>query len=197
MYGPSIDRLIAALRVMPGIGAKSAQRIAMALLERHRDGAQELAASLVDAVDKVGNCSSCRTLCEGEQCTICADQQRSDKQLCIVETPADLYAIEQAGGYRGRYFVLMGHLSPIDGIGPDEIGLPQLEAKLASGAVEELILATNLTVEGETTAHYISSRARGAGVAVSRIAHGVPIGGELEYIDSNTLSMAMQSRKAI
>ncbi len=197
MYGPSIDRLITALRVMPGIGAKSAQRIAMALLERHRDGAQELAASLVDAVDKVGNCSSCRTLCEGEQCTICADIQRSDKQLCIVETPADLYAIEQAGGYRGRYFVLMGHLSPIDGIGPDELGLPLLEAKLANDGVEELILATNLTVEGETTAHYISSRAHAAGVAVSRIAHGVPIGGELEYIDSNTLSMAMQSRKAI
>ena len=197
MYGPSIDRLINALRVMPGIGAKSAQRIAMQLLERNRDGASELAASLLDAVDKVGNCSSCRTLCEGELCTICSDNRRSESQLCIVETPADLYALEQAGGYQGRYFVLMGHLSPIDGIGPDEIGLPILEAKLADGEIEELILATNLTVEGETTAHYISSRARAAGVAVSRIAHGVPLGGELEYIDGNTLSLAMQSRKVI
>ena len=197
MYGPVIDQLITALRCLPGVGAKSAQRMALHLLEKDRAGGDQLARAITESLDKVGRCESCRTLTEAQQCTICSNTRRSDSQLCVVENPADLFALEQAGGYQGKYFVLLGHLSPIDGIGPEELGLNMLEEKLASGEVEELILATNLTVEGETTAHYIASKAQSLNVPVSRIAHGVPAGGELEYIDSNTLSLAMQSRKSL
>ena len=171
--------------------------MALHLLEKDRPGADQLARAIGESLDKVGRCQSCRTLSESALCTICQNPRRNDMQLCVVENPADLYALEQAGGYQGKYFVLLGHLSPIDGIGPEELGIDELETRLAGGEIEELILATNLTVEGETTAHYIASKARSCNVPVSRIAYGVPVGGELEYVDSGTLSMAMQSRKQL
>ncbi|MGH1438819.1 MAG: recombination mediator RecR [Cellvibrionaceae bacterium] len=195
MFSPLIDELINSLCCLPGVGRKSAQRMAFHLLERDPEGAQRLAVGIEKAIDKVGHCQQCRTLTEEAICGICASSRRQDAQLCVVETPADIIAIEQAGTYKGKYFVLMGHLSPIDGIGPNEIGLPILEQRLQAGHVEELILATNPTVEGEATAHYIAERAKNAGITVSRIAHGVPLGGELEYIDGGTLAHAFNSRR--
>ncbi|WP_461517611.1 recombination mediator RecR [Porticoccus sp.] len=197
MYSPLIDELIDALRCLPGVGPKSAQRMALHLLERNRQGATRLVAALEQAVEHVGRCQLCRTLTEHDVCEICASPRRDIHQLCVVETPADLFAIEQSGSYRGRYFVLLGHLSPIDGIGPEAIGVDQLMSRLLEEDINELILATNLTVEGETTAHYISERARQLNVTVSRIAHGVPMGGELEYVDGGTLSHAFSSRKLL
>ena len=195
MYGPVIDELIAALRCLPGVGPKSAQRMALHLLERDRSGAERLAASLNTASARIGRCRSCRTLTENEQCKICVDAGRDQSLLCVLETPADLFAIEQSGTYRGLYFVLLGHLSPIDGIGPEEIGIPHLLRRLSEEDIEELILATNLTVEGEATAFFIAEKAAALGVSVSRIAHGVPLGGELEYVDGGTLAHAFSSRK--
>ncbi|WP_461481989.1 recombination mediator RecR [Porticoccus sp.] len=197
MYSPLIDELIDALRCLPGVGPKSAQRMALHLLERNRQGATRLVGALEQAVEHVGRCQLCRTLTEHDVCEICASPRRDVHQLCVVETPADLFAIEQSGSYRGRYFVLLGHLSPIDGIGPEAIGVDQLMNRLMEEDINELILATNLTVEGETTAHYISERARQLNVTVSRIAHGVPMGGELEYVDGGTLSHAFSSRKQL
>ncbi|MDB9970168.1 recombination mediator RecR [Porticoccaceae bacterium] len=197
MYGNVIDQLIDALRVLPGVGNKSAQRMALHLLERDRSGATRLAESLLEAVEKVGRCGQCRTLTEHEVCAICHNERRLPDQICVVENPADLYAIEQAGSFRGKYFVLLGHLSPIDGIGPEQLGIDQLVEQLKTGAINELILATNLTVEGEATAHFIADKAKALGVAVSRIAYGVPMGGELEYVDGGTLNMALQSRKSL
>ncbi|MDP1521134.1 recombination mediator RecR [Porticoccus litoralis] len=197
MYSPLIDELIDALRCLPGVGPKSAQRMALQLLERDRKGAARLVQALNEAVEHVGRCQLCRTLTESEYCEICANPRRDNQQLCVVETPADLFAIEQSNTYRGRYFVLLGHLSPIDGIGPEAIGVDQLMNRLVEENVSELILATNLTVEGETTAHYISERARQLNVIVSRIAHGVPMGGELEYVDGGTLAHAFSSRKQL
>lgn len=197
MYSPLIDELIDALRCLPGVGPKSAQRMALQLLERNRQGATRLVEALEQAVEHVGRCQLCRTLTEHSVCEICASPRRDIHQLCVVETPADLFAIEQSGSYRGRYFVLLGHLSPIDGIGPEAIGVDQLMTRLQEEDINELILATNLTVEGETTAHYISERARQLSVTVSRIAHGVPMGGELEYVDGGTLSHAFSSRKQL
>jgi len=197
MYSPLIDELIDALRCLPGVGPKSAQRMALHLLERDRQGAHRLVQALDQAAEHVGRCRLCRTLTETDVCEVCANPRRDGRQLCVVETPADLFAIEQSGSYRGRYFVLLGHLSPIDGIGPDAIGVEQLMARLVDEDVNELILATNLTVEGETTAHYISERARQLNVTVSRIAHGVPMGGELEYVDGGTLAHAFSSRKQL
>ena len=197
MFGPIIDELIDSLRCLPGVGPKSAQRMALHLLERNREGAQRLANAVAEAVEKVGRCRQCRTLTEADICEICSNPRREDHQLCVVETPADLLAIEQSGTYRGRYFVLLGHLSPIDGIGPEAIGIDQLMTRLTEENISELILATNLTVEGEATAHYISERAKALEVTVSRIAHGVPMGGELEYVDGGTLSHAFTSRKQI
>ena len=197
MYGNVIDQLIDALRVLPGVGNKSAQRMALHLLERDRIGATRLAEALVEAVEKVGRCGQCRTLTEHEVCTICRNERRLSDQICVVENPADLYAIEQAGSFRGKYFVLLGHLSPIDGIGPEQLGIDQLVERLKTGDVSELILATNLTVEGEATAHFIADKAKALGVEVSRIAYGVPMGGELEYVDGGTLNMALQSRKSL
>jgi|TARA_B110000503_G_scaffold35580_1_gene58158 recombination protein RecR len=197
MFGPIIDELIASLRCLPGVGPKSAQRMALHLLERHRDAAYRLAASLETAAEKIGRCQLCRTLTETSICILCSNLRRDPLQLCVVETPADLLAIEHSGTYRGRYFVLLGHLSPIDGIGPVEIGIDHLIARLSEENITELILATNLTVEGEATAHYISERAKNCGVSVSRIAHGVPMGGELEYVDGGTLAHAFNSRKKI
>ncbi|MGB5425233.1 MAG: recombination mediator RecR [Gammaproteobacteria bacterium] len=192
-----IGRLIESLRCLPGVGPKSAQRMAFHLLEYNRDGARQLAEALTLAMDRVGNCSECRTLSEDPVCTLCANERRDRSLLCVVETPADVQALEQSIGYQGLYFVLMGHLSPLDGIGPEALGLDLLEARLASGKVKELILATNPTVEGEATAHFISEMARVQGVRTTRIAHGVPMGGELEYIDGGTLSHAFAGRQEI
>jgi recombination protein RecR len=189
-----IGQLIESLRCLPGVGPKSAQRMAFQLLEHDREGGRQLAAALTQAMDRVGNCSDCRTLSEDAVCALCASERRKRSQLCVVETPADVQALEQATGYQGLYFVLMGHLSPLDGIGPEALGLDMLEARLASGEVTELILATNPTVEGEATAHFISEMARAHGIRATRIAHGVPMGGELEYIDGGTLSHAFAGR---
>jgi recombination protein RecR len=192
-----IGRLIENLRCLPGVGPKSAQRMAFHLLEHNRDGGRQLAEALTLAMEQVGNCSECRTLSEEPVCDLCASDRRNKSQLCVVETPADVQALEQSTGYQGRYFVLMGHLSPLDGIGPEQLGLEQLEARLASGEVKELIIATNPTVEGEATAHFVSELARAHGVRPTRIAHGVPMGGELEYIDGGTLSHAFAGRQEI
>ena len=189
-----IGQLIESLRCLPGVGPKSAQRMAFQLLEHDREGGRQLAAALTQAMDRVGNCSDCRTLSEDPVCALCASERRKRSQLCVVETPADVQALEQATGYQGLYFVLMGHLSPLDGIGPEALGLDMLEARLASGEITELILATNPTVEGEATAHFISEMARAHGIRATRIAHGVPMGGELEYIDGGTLSHAFAGR---
>lgn len=197
MHGQVIDELIDALRCLPGVGPKSAQRMALYLLERNRPGALRLSAAIALAAEKIGRCQLCRNLTDAMQCTICSDTRRNAQQLCVVETPADLFAIEQSGSYRGRYFVLFGHLSPIDGIGPAAIGIDQLLQRLVDESIEELILATNLTVEGEATAHYIGERARALGVTPSRIAHGVPLGGELEYVDGGTLAHALRSRQRL
>ena len=197
MFGKTIDQLIDALRILPGVGVKSAQRMALQLLEKDRDAARKLASAIDEAATKVERCAQCRTLTEHDICDICSNPNRSDSQLCVVESPADLYAIEQAGGYRGKYFVLLGHLSPIDGVGPEQLGIDKLIERLQFNQVKELILATNLTVEGEATAHFIADKAKALGVQVSRIAYGVPMGGELEYVDGGTLNMALQSRKTI
>lgn len=197
MFDGLIRELIDALRCLPGVGPKSAQRMALHLLERDRDRdrALRLAGAITAAVERVGRCRRCRALAEAEECRICASARRDPGLLCVVETPADLFAIEQSGSYQGRYFVLLGRLSPIDGMGPEEIGIDQLLRRLAEEPIEELILATNLTVEGEATAHFISEHATAMGVSVSRIAHGVPLGGELEYVDGGTLSHAFASRR--
>jgi len=192
-----IGRLIESLRCLPGVGPKSAQRMAFHLLEHNRDGGRQLAEALNLAMEKVGHCRECRTLSEEEVCTLCANDRRDRSQLCVVETPADVQALEQSTGFRGLYFVLMGHLSPLDGIGPEALGLDLLEMRLATGEVKELIPATNPTVEGEATAHFISEMARACGVRPTRIAHGVPMGGELEYIDGGTLSHAFAGRQEV
>lgn len=197
VFSPLIDELMQALRCLPGVGPKSAQRMALHLLEHDREGAAQLADCLQRAVAGVSRCRRCRTLTEQTLCGICANDKRDGRLLCVVETPADVLAIEQAGNYRGRYFVLLGRLSPIDGIGPAEIGIDQLVQLLQEEPVEEVILATNPTVEGEATAHYISELVKARGVAVTRIAHGVPLGGELEYIDGGTLAHAFSSRRAL
>ncbi len=191
---PLLRELVDALRCMPGVGPRSAQRIAFHLLERDREGALQLAEILDRAMREIGRCRECRTFAESEVCEICASERRERSLLCIVETPADIAAVEQATGYGGLYFVLMGHLSPLDGVGPEELGFDRLEQRLGAGEVEEVILATNPTVEGEATAQYIRERARLHGLRVTRIAHGVPLGGELEYVDGGTLSHAFAGR---
>lgn len=196
-YSPLLVRLIDGLRCMPGVGQKSAQRIAFHLLERDREGASNLSAALADAVTSIGHCKRCRMFTELELCSICSASGRDTTQLCVVESPADVMALEDATGFRGLYFVLMGHLSPLDGIGPDELGLGQLEEWLAAGEIQELIIATNPTVEGDATAHYLAEMAAQRGVKASRIAHGVPLGGELEYVDGGTLSHAFYGRRAV
>ena len=192
-----IGRLVETLRCLPGVGPKSAQRMAFHLLEHNRDGGRQLAEALTLAMEQVGNCQQCRTLSEETVCRLCASDRRDRSVLCVVETPADVQALEQSTGYQGLYFVLMGHLSPLDGIGPEALGLDLLETRLASGEVQELILATNPTVEGEATAHFVSEMARVQGVRTTRIAHGVPMGGELEYIDGGTMSHAFAGRQEI
>jgi recombination protein RecR len=192
---PLISQLMDALRCLPGVGNKTAQRMAFHLLERDRDGGRQLSRVLARAMDEVGHCSDCRTLCETELCSLCASGSRDPELLCVVETPVDVDAIEQATNFRGRYFVLMGHLSPLDGIGPEQLGLDRLDERFASGQLKEVILATNPTAEGEATAQYISELARAQGIHTTRIAHGVPMGGELEYIDSGTLAHAFSGRR--
>jgi recombination protein RecR len=194
---PLLAQLIEALRCLPGVGQKSAQRMAYHLLERDREGGLRLSAALAEAVEKVGHCESCRDFSETPLCPLCASASRERAQLCAIESPADRLAIETATGYRGLYFVLQGRLSPLDGIGPRELGLDKLAARLAAGEVRELIIATNPTVEGEATAHYLAQLARQAGVTPSRLAHGVPLGGELEYVDRGTLAHAFGSRTEI
>ncbi len=196
-YSPLLVQLIDGLRCMPGVGQKSAQRIAFHLLERDRDGAKNLSVALAEAAEGIGHCTRCRMFTESELCTICAASGRDATQLCVVESPADVMALEDATGFRGLYFVLMGHLSPLDGIGPEELGLSGLEDWLAEGEVKELIIATNPTVEGDATSHYLADVASRKGVSASRIAHGVPLGGELEYVDGGTLSHAFYGRRAV
>ena len=196
-HSPAVARLIDALRTLPGVGPKTAQRMAFHLLQDGREGARRLAEGLENALANVTRCRQCRMFTESELCAICAAPQRDASLLCVVESPADVVAVEQSGGYRGRYFVLMGHLSPLDGIGPEQLGVGLLETLLEGGAVQEVILATNPTVEGEATAHFLSELARSRGVRATRIAHGVPIGGELEYIDGGTLAHALAGRHTL
>ena len=192
-----LAELIEALRCLPGVGAKSAQRMAFQLLERDREGGVRLSHALAEAMQRIGHCKSCRNFSEAGTCTICANVSRDAALLCVVETPADLLAIEQATGYRGRYFVLMGRLSPLDGLGPQELGVDLLQRRLADGVVREVVVATNPTVEGEATAHWLGQLARAAGVRATRLAHGVPLGGELEYVDRGTLAHAFGTRQLL
>lgn len=193
--GSIIEQLVSALRCLPGVGPKSAQRMTFHLLQRDRDGGRHLAAVLGDAMERVGNCARCRTLSEAEVCAVCENPRRDPALLCVVESPSDMAAILSGTGYRGHFFVLMGHLSPLDGIGPAELGLDQLEQRLATGEVKEVILATGSTVEGQVTAHYLSDLVRDQGIRVTRIAQGVPLGGELEFVDSTTLDHAIGGRQ--
>jgi recombination protein RecR len=192
-----LGQLIQNLCCLPGVGPKTAQRMAFHLFQRDRNGAKLLAETLLRAIDNIGYCRQCRTLTEDSLCEICADRSRDSSILCIVESPADVWIVEQATIFKGHYFVLHGRLSPLDGIGPDELGLDLLEQCLATGTIKELILATNSTVEGEATAYFIGELARKHKVLASRIAHGVPMGGELEFIDSGTLSHAFNGRKEV
>ncbi|MBL6821754.1 MAG: recombination mediator RecR [Proteobacteria bacterium] len=194
---PSIEALIEGLRHLPGVGPKSAQRMTLHLLERDREGAQQIAEAIEAVLAKVKNCQQCRNFSELDVCEICSDSKRDSGLLCVVEAPVDVMAIEQSGSFKGHYYVLMGHLSPIDGIGPEQLGLDALCDRFATGTINEVILATNPTVEGEATAYYISERARDAAVTVSRIAHGVPLGGELEYTDASTLAHALSGRTVV
>jgi len=197
MHSPLLEQLIQSLRCLPSVGPKSAQRMAIYLLERNRSGAARLSETLATALDNIGRCEQCRALTEEVRCRICSNPARNSSILCVVGSPADLYAIEQAGSYHGLYFVLSGHLSPIDGIGPDEIGINELMSLLQEKPVEELILANNPTVEGDATAYYIAGLLKDQGLVISRIAHGVPVGGELEYVDGGTLSHAFNGRQLI
>lgn len=192
-----LEQLVEALRCLPGVGAKSAQRMAFYLLERDRAGGRRLAELLERALTRIGRCSVCRGFSEQPVCSRCLDPQRDDSMLCVVESPADQSAMEQATGFRGRYFVLMGRLSPLDGVGPAELGLAQLDARLAEGRVGELIIATSPTVEGEATAHYLAELARRHGVRPTRLAHGLPLGGEIEYVDRGTLAHAFSGRREL
>lgn len=196
-YSPKLTRLIDALRRLPGVGPKSAQRMALHLLQRDRDGAEFLARSIGEAISGIEQCPKTRMFCEPEHCGFCSARREDTAQLCVVENPADLLAIESGTGYRGRYFVLMGRLSPLDGMGPEQLGLPRLIEQLSAGNVRELIIATNPTVEGEATAHYIAELAKARQVKVTRIAHGVPMGGELEYVDGGTLNHAFAGRQIL
>lgn len=193
----AIDLLRQALRRLPGVGPKTAQRMAFHLLERDREGAREIADALQQALARVKRCRRCNTFSEQDLCAICASARRDPSVLCVVETPADMEAIEQAGFYGGMYFVLMGRLSPLDGVGPEELGFESLRELLGSKAVGEMIIATNLTVEGEATAEYLQDLVNGQDIKVTRLARGVPVGGELEYMDHGTLEQAFAGRRAL
>lgn len=194
MSTPLLEQLIDAFRILPGVGQKTAQRMAYHVLEREREGAVRLASVLAESVEKIGHCKRCRDFSETEVCSICSSASRDAHLLCVLESPADRMALEQATGFRGLYFILQGRLSPLDGIGPGELGLDQLAARLGEGEITEMIIATNPTVEGEATAHFLAQLARSKSVKASRLAHGVPLGGELEYVDRGTLAHAFGSR---
>ena len=194
---PLLADLIEALRCLPGVGGKSAQRMAFHLLERDRERGLKLAAALEQAMQRIGHCNRCRNFSEDPLCALCANSSRDRQVLCVVESPVDVAAIEQATGYRGQYFVLMGHLSPLDGLGPEELGLGLLTQRLGEGEIEEMIIATNPTVEGEATAHYLAQLARAGGIRPTRLAHGVPLGGELEFVDRGTLAHAFGRRQIV
>jgi recombination protein RecR len=196
-FSPIIEDLIQSLRTLPGVGPKSAQRMALNLLERNKHNAGVLARSILTALENVRHCETCQMLTDSTHCNICQNPGRNNGSLCVVESPADLFAIEQTAQFRGRYFVLKGHLSPLDGIGPDDIGIPILLNHCQNQTIQEMILATNPTVEGEATAQYISNHITNKNIRISRIAHGVPIGSELEYLDGNTLSQALIARKTL
>lgn len=191
-----LNELVDAFKCLPGVGARTAQRMSFHLLENDRAAGLKLAAAMQEAIEKITHCQRCRTLTEHDLCRICNNSLRDESLLCIVENPSDVIALEQATDYKGFYFVLMGKLSPLDGIGPEQLGLDLLESRLQSGLVKELILATNPTIEGEVTAHYIHELAASHNVSATRIAHGVPVGGELDYVDSGTLSHAFDGRRA-
>jgi recombination protein RecR len=191
----TLDSLIEALRRLPGVGIKSAQRMAFHLLQHDREGAARIAAALQAALERVGHCERCHTFTESAVCRTCLDASRDARLLCVVETPADQAALERSGGYRGLYFVLMGRLSPIDGVGARDIGLAQLLARAADGVVREVIVATNFTAEGEATAHVVAEALKARGLAVTRLARGVPAGSELEYVDLSTIAHALVERR--
>ena len=195
MAEPSLDALVEALRRLPGVGIKSAQRMAFHLLQHDRDGARRIASSLQAAVASIRHCERCHTFTEATVCSICANPGRDARQLCVVETPADQGALERTGSYRGLYFVLMGRLSPLDGVGPRDVGADQLLARAGDGVTEEVIIATNFTAEGEATAHVLSQALKARGVRVTRLARGVPIGSELEYVDLGTIAHALVDRR--
>ena len=194
---PLVDGLIAAFQILPGVGPKGAQRMVLHLLQHDRDGASRIALALQETIANIGQCSACRNLSEDDLCAICRDSRRDDQLLCVVESPADVLAIEQAGGFRGRYFVLHGRLSPLDGVGPEDLGMDLLLQRARQLGLAEAIVATNPTVEGEVTAHYIGQMLESEVPVISRIAHGVPIGGELEYSDGGTIVHALQGRRSI
>lgn len=196
-FSPLLQQLINALRCLPGVGPKSAQRMAFHLLERDSEGALSLAKALEKAVAEIGHCQQCRTLSEHDLCEICDSSNRDQSMLCVLESPVDVLAVEQTGGYNGLYFVLSGHLSPIDGIGPEDLGIDKLLERLQQPEIKELILATNPTVEGEATAHFIAAQVKSLNIKVSRIAHGVPVGGELEFVDGGTLAHALAGRRTL
>ena len=196
-FSPLLEQLIEALRCLPGVGPKTAQRMAFQLLKQNRENGRYLAKTLENAMQNMKHCANCRTFSETELCQFCLSPNRDKTLLCIVENPIDMLAVDQMGHYRGHYFVLMGHLSPLDGIGPDELGIKQLMLLLSNSLIKEVILATNPTVEGEATAHYISEIIKQYNIKVTRIAHGVPLGGELEYIDSGTIARAFQNREMV
>jgi recombination protein RecR len=192
---PSLTELVNALKCLPGVGQKSAQRMALYLIERDQAGAKRIADATIAALEKVQHCKQCRNFSDTDLCEICGNQKRNPDSLCIVETPADVLAIEASGAFQGLYFVLLGRLSPLDGIGPDQLGLDSLEDQLKQGLVREVILATSATVEGDITAQFVADIARKFAISISRLARGIPLGGELEYVDSGTLSRALSGRQ--
>ncbi|MBF2759475.1 MAG: recombination protein RecR [Ectothiorhodospiraceae bacterium AqS1] len=194
---PLITRLVDALRCLPGVGPKTAQRMAFHLLERNREAARELSKVLEEAMVRIGRCESCRTFSEDPCCPLCMAKDRDRRLLCVVETPADMAAIEAATGYRGMFFVLMGHLSPLDGVGPAELGIDRFEKRIEGESIDEVVLATSSTVEGEATAHYLAEMVRERGIRATRIAQGVPMGGELEFVDGGTLARALTARRDV
>ena len=192
-----LNQLIQAFKILPGIGEKSAQRMAFHLLEKNREGGKNLAKLINESVENIRNCTECRNLTEEVVCDICSDEKRSKKTICVVESPTDVLAIENSGSFKGKYFVLMGRLSPIDGVTPHDLGIPKLIEKVKSSDIDEIIIATSPTIEGDATSFYIKDQLNGHKTLISRIAYGVPMGGELEYVDNTTLGRAIQGRREI
>ena len=192
----AIEALKDALRALPGVGPKNAQRMAFHLMERNREGAKKIADALNDALERVTSCQRCNTFCESQLCEICSSEKRDQQLLCVVETPADLQAIEQVGAYQGLYFVLMGRLSPLEGVGPDKLAFKRLNNLVAENEIREVVIATNITAEGETTADYTQQMLAPYDIIISRLARGVPVGGELEYMDQRTLAAAFKERRS-